>query len=59
MLEKAKRARDTEVETVAEIFEEKDSEKRLHLRRRGRGSETCEEYTITEISDAETQSKED
>lgn len=31
VLEKTKRARDTEMEVVAEILEEKDSEKRLHL----------------------------
>jgi pyridoxine kinase len=31
VLEKTKRARDTEMEVVVEILEEKDSEKRLHL----------------------------
>jgi hypothetical protein len=31
VLEKTKRARDTEMEAVAEILEEKDSKKRLHL----------------------------
>jgi pyridoxine kinase len=33
VLEKTKRARDAEMEAVAETLEEKDSEKRLHLRK--------------------------